>query len=176
MTLSQKFSCMCMWNTSQPYINCQNAFSIFTSLGEECLTLALKGRCQNQMKRRQTGPERLLENVRLVGGPLRGGTISSGTGSRLVERATGGLCEVHFLPLVVEVGDSNRTQRLRCAGESSALYTKSCFFNHWATQCVSPFLQSFACYLCSWELAYLAFCQMETWVTKNFRLALQLWG
>eukprot|EP00066_Takifugu_rubripes_P021506 XP_011610772.1 PREDICTED: uncharacterized protein LOC105417635 isoform X2 [Takifugu rubripes] len=84
-------------------------------LGEECLTPALKGRCQNQMKRRQTGPERLLDNVRLVGGPLRGGTISSGSGSRLVERATGGLCEVHFLPLVVEVGDSNRTQRLRCA-------------------------------------------------------------
>lgn len=118
-----------MRNTTQPYINCQNAFSIFTSLGEECLTLALKGRCQNQMKRRQTGPERLLENVRLVGGPLRGGTISSGSGSgsRLVERATGGLCEVHFLPLVVEVGDSNRTQRLRCAGES-ALYTMSLFF------------------------------------------------
>lgn len=76
------------------------------------------------MKRRQTGPERLLDNVRLVGGPLRGGTIS---GTRVVERATGGLCEVHFLPLVVEVGDSNRTQRLRCVGKFLACYT-TCFF------------------------------------------------
>lgn len=71
------------------------------------------------MKRRQTGPERLLDNVRLVGGPLRGGTISTASGSRMVERATGGLCEVHFLPLVVEVGDGNRTQRLRCVGKST---------------------------------------------------------
>ncbi|XP_047457648.1 uncharacterized protein si:ch211-67e16.11 [Mugil cephalus] len=64
-------------------------------LGEECLTWALKGRCQNQLKRRQTGPERLMGN----------GRVSS---------TIGGLCEVHFLPLVVAVGDSNRTQRLRC--------------------------------------------------------------
>lgn len=108
----------------------QNAFLIFASLGEECLTLALKGRCQNQMKRRQTRPEILLDNVRLVGGPLRGvpiSTISTGGGTRVVERATGGLCEVHFLPLVVEVGDSNRTQRLRCVGKSSASFTM-CFF------------------------------------------------
>nr|XP_020472758.1 uncharacterized protein LOC109969888 [Monopterus albus] len=54
-------------------------------LGEECLTLALKGHCQNQLKRRQWQPW-----------------------------AIGGLCEVHFLPLVVGVGDNNRTQRLRC--------------------------------------------------------------
>ncbi|XP_030285288.1 uncharacterized protein LOC115588684 [Sparus aurata] len=78
-------------------------------LGDECLTLALKGRCQNQLKRRQTGPERLMGN-----GRLRSGTITTSSGSRLVERAAGGLCEVHFLPLVVGVGDSNRTQRLRC--------------------------------------------------------------
>ncbi|XP_040912335.1 uncharacterized protein si:ch211-67e16.11 [Toxotes jaculatrix] len=85
-------------------------------LGEECLTLALKGRCQNQLKRRQAGPERLMGNghSRLSGGALRGGSISTSGGSRLVERAIGGLCEVHFLPLVVGVGDSNRTQRLRC--------------------------------------------------------------
>ncbi|XP_029980869.1 uncharacterized protein LOC115412481 [Sphaeramia orbicularis] len=82
-------------------------------LGDECLTLALKGRCQNQLKRRQTGPDRLLGNGhRLAGAALRGGTIT-GT-SRMVERAIGGLCEVHFLPLVVGVGDNNRTQRLRC--------------------------------------------------------------
>ncbi|KAJ0070071.1 hypothetical protein NL108_002389, partial [Boleophthalmus pectinirostris] len=64
-------------------------------LGEECLTLALKGQCQNQLKRR-----------------LRAGLISGS--SRMVERTIGGLCEVHFLPLVVGVGDSNRTQRLKC--------------------------------------------------------------
>ncbi|RVE57789.1 hypothetical protein OJAV_G00202900 [Oryzias javanicus] len=78
-------------------------------LGVECLTLALKGRCQNQLKRRQTGPERFLGNGRLTGGG-RGGP----SGSRLLEQAIGGLCEVHFLPLVAAVGDSNRTQRLRC--------------------------------------------------------------
>ncbi|TDH06541.1 hypothetical protein EPR50_G00114540 [Perca flavescens] len=85
-------------------------------LGEECLTLALKGRCQNQLKRRQAGPERLMGNGhgRLVGGALRGSTITTSGGSRLVERAVGRLCEVHFLPLVVGVGDSNRTQRLKC--------------------------------------------------------------
>ncbi|XP_058478690.1 uncharacterized protein si:ch211-67e16.11 [Solea solea] len=84
-------------------------------LGEECLTLALKGRCQNQLKRWQAGPERLMSNGWLAGGALRGGTITtSGGGGRLVERTIGGLCEVHFLPLVVGVGDSNRTQRLRC--------------------------------------------------------------
>ncbi|KAM4559348.1 uncharacterized protein PAE49_013776 isoform 2-T2 [Odontesthes bonariensis] len=79
-------------------------------LGEDCLTLALKGRCQNQLKRRQAGPERLFGSSRLAAGALRGG---AGAG-RLLERAVGGFCEVHFLPLVVAVGDSNRTQRLRC--------------------------------------------------------------
>ncbi|XP_026150421.1 uncharacterized protein LOC113122950 [Mastacembelus armatus] len=85
-------------------------------LGDECLTLALKGRCQNQLKRRQAGPERLIANGhgRVAGGALRSGTVTSSGSSRVVERAIGGLCEVHFLPLVVGVGDSNRTQRLRC--------------------------------------------------------------
>lgn len=82
------------------------------------MTLALKGRCQNQLKRRQAGPERLMGNGpgRFASGTLRSGSITTGSGSRLVERAPGGLCEVHFLPLVVGVGDSNRTQRLRCVG------------------------------------------------------------
>ncbi|XP_041856918.1 uncharacterized protein si:ch211-67e16.11 [Melanotaenia boesemani] len=79
-------------------------------LGDECLTLALKGRCQNQLKRLQAGPERLFGNSRLGGGAVRGSTSSS----RLLERTIGGFCEVHFLPLVVAVGDRNRTQRLRC--------------------------------------------------------------
>lgn len=94
---------------------------LFLSLssGDECLTLALKGRCQNQLKRRQAGPERLMGNghSRLASGALRAGTITTSGASRLVERAIGGLCEVHFLPLVVGVGDSNRTQRLKCVGE-----------------------------------------------------------
>nr|XP_057938478.1 uncharacterized protein si:ch211-67e16.11 [Doryrhamphus excisus] len=78
-------------------------------LGEECLTHALKGRCQNQLKRRQTGPERLIShhgNAWRLGGSPRGGIFSSSVSGRL--------CEVHFLPLVVAVGDSNQTQRLRC--------------------------------------------------------------
>ncbi|KAM3607298.1 uncharacterized protein V6R79_005312 [Siganus canaliculatus] len=85
-------------------------------LGEDCLTLALKGRCQNQLKRRQTGPERLMGNghSRLPSGALRSSTSTASGGSRLVERSAGGLCEVHFLPLVVGVADSNRTQRLKC--------------------------------------------------------------
>uniref|UniRef100_A0A3Q0T689 Si:ch211-67e16.11 n=1 Tax=Amphilophus citrinellus TaxID=61819 RepID=A0A3Q0T689_AMPCI len=69
---------------------------------DECLTLALKGHCQNQLKHRQTRPERYS------------GTINSSSGSLLLEHAIGGLCEVHFLPLVVGVRDSNRTQRLKC--------------------------------------------------------------
>lgn len=118
------------------------------------------------MKRRQTGPERLPDNVRLVGGLLRGGTISAGGGTRVVERVTGGLCEVHFLPLVIEVGDSNRTQRLRCVGKSAAGYT-TCFFGFFLNSAErsvfhTAFLQVFACYLCSGELAYLVFCHMET--------------
>ncbi|XP_077393676.1 uncharacterized protein LOC144030890 [Festucalex cinctus] len=77
-------------------------------LGEECLTQALKGRCQNQLKRWQAGPERLIGHGHswLMGGAPRRGTFSSPVSGRL--------CEVHFLPLVVGVGDSNRTQRLRC--------------------------------------------------------------
>ncbi|KAM6934109.1 uncharacterized protein FYW49_000398 [Xenentodon cancila] len=113
-------------------------------LGEECLTLALKGQCQNQLKRRQAGPERLFGNGRLPGGALRGGT----GGSRLLERAIGGLCEVHFLPLVVAVGDGNHTQRLRCVDHaefarcpqplpmsSSGLPVSSCELNKNTRRC-----------------------------------------
>uniref|UniRef100_A0A3P8UXW1 Si:ch211-67e16.11 n=1 Tax=Cynoglossus semilaevis TaxID=244447 RepID=A0A3P8UXW1_CYNSE len=73
---------------------------------DECLTLALKSRCQNQLKRWQVGW--------LPGGTLRGRSITVGRAGRLVERASGGLCVIHFLPLVVGVGDSNLTQKLRC--------------------------------------------------------------
>ncbi|XP_034144951.1 uncharacterized protein si:ch211-67e16.11 isoform X2 [Esox lucius] len=78
-------------------------------LGEECLTLALKSRCQNQLKRRQSASERLVGN----GHAQRATVARPGISSVRVERS-GGLCEVHFLPLVVGVRDSNRTQRLRC--------------------------------------------------------------
>ena len=77
-------------------------------VGEECLTLALKSRCQNQLKRRQTASDRLMGNVRTH----RTSLPQPGR----VERSAG-LCEVHFLPLVVGVRDANRTQRLRCVGE-----------------------------------------------------------
>ncbi|CAL8265722.1 unnamed protein product [Lota lota] len=60
--------------------------------GEECLTLALKGRCQNQLKRHSSTSQRLLSNLERRAGP----------------------CEVTFLPLVVGLRDSNKTQRLRC--------------------------------------------------------------
>lgn len=89
------------------------------------MTLARKGRCQNQLKRRQAGPERLLGNGhgRLAGGGGGGGlravTITTSSAGRLAERAAGSLCDVHFLPLVVGTGDGNRTQRLRCVGEST---------------------------------------------------------
>lgn len=100
-------------------------FVVFLPPGDECLTLARKGRCQNQLKRRQAGPERLLGNGhgRLAGGGGGGGlravTITTSSAGRLAERAAGSLCDVHFLPLVVGTGDSNRTQRLRCVGEST---------------------------------------------------------
>ncbi|MEQ2292867.1 hypothetical protein AMECASPLE_027194 [Ameca splendens] len=88
------------------------------SLGDECLTLALKGRCQNQLKRFQTAPQRLFGSRRVAVGILHGGTA----GSRLLERAIEGFCEVHFLPLVVAVGDSSWTQRLRCVGRSAVCH------------------------------------------------------
>ncbi|XP_028847648.1 uncharacterized protein LOC114797141 [Denticeps clupeoides] len=65
-------------------------------LGEECLTLAMKTRCVNQLKRRRGRSDHA--RVRRSGRAERGG----------------GLCETHFLPLVVGVRDGNRTQRLRC--------------------------------------------------------------
>ncbi|CAI5670792.1 unnamed protein product [Oreochromis niloticus] len=83
-------------------------------LGDECLTLALKGRCENQLKHRHTGAERVIGNGHMTVGMLHSGTITTSGGNRFLERAIGGLCEVHFLPLVVGVRDSNRTQRLRC--------------------------------------------------------------
>ncbi|XP_062862722.1 uncharacterized protein si:ch211-67e16.11 [Trichomycterus rosablanca] len=74
-------------------------------LGEECMTLALKTRCQNQLKRRRSRSDRSMARAR----------VRKSAVSRLshVERSSG-LCEIHFLPRVVGVKDSNRTQRLRC--------------------------------------------------------------
>ncbi|XP_029557895.1 uncharacterized protein si:ch211-67e16.11 [Salmo trutta] len=78
-------------------------------LGEECLTLALKSRCQNQLKRRQSGSERPAGNGRA----RRATAARPRNGPGRVERSSG-LCEIHFLPMVIEVRDNNRTQRLRC--------------------------------------------------------------
>ncbi|XP_071196821.1 uncharacterized protein [Salvelinus alpinus] len=78
-------------------------------LGEECLTLALKSRCQNQLKRRQSGSERLAGN-----GRARRATVARPRSSPGRVERSGGLCEIHFLPMVVGVRDNNRTQRLRC--------------------------------------------------------------
>ncbi|KAL0985640.1 hypothetical protein UPYG_G00159820 [Umbra pygmaea] len=78
-------------------------------LGDECLSLALKSRCQNQLKRRQSAGERLVVNGRAQ----RAAGARPGISQVRPERS-GGLCEIHFLPLVVGVRDNNRTQRLRC--------------------------------------------------------------
>ncbi|CAN9498587.1 unnamed protein product [Ophioblennius macclurei] len=123
-------------------------------LGDECLTLALKGRCQNQLKRRQSGAERIMGN----GGVLRAGGGSGrpwGDGTRPWGGAIGGLCEVHFLPLVVRVGDRNRTQRLRCVDHpafspcprllplsSPALPVSSCELNKNTRRCHQQALSS----------------------------------
>ncbi|XP_051565043.1 uncharacterized protein si:ch211-67e16.11 isoform X1 [Myxocyprinus asiaticus] len=71
-------------------------------LGEECLTIAVKTRCQNQLKRRRSRSDRMASRAR--------GTV----GKTVHVEQSSGLCEIHFLPLVVGVKDSNRTQRLRC--------------------------------------------------------------
>ncbi|XP_035265345.1 uncharacterized protein si:ch211-67e16.11 [Anguilla anguilla] len=78
-------------------------------IGEECLTLALKSRCQNQLKRRQSRSERPGGKGRA----RRGAGAGAGAHATRAERS-GGLCEIHFLPLVVGVRDGNRTQRLHC--------------------------------------------------------------
>ncbi|XP_031433263.1 uncharacterized protein si:ch211-67e16.11 [Clupea harengus] len=76
-------------------------------MGEECLTLALKTRCVNQLKRQRSRSDRLVGRSRVRRG------ISGGSRPSRTDRS-GGVCEIHFLPLVVGVRDGNRTQRLRC--------------------------------------------------------------
>ncbi|KAA0716054.1 hypothetical protein E1301_Tti012862 [Triplophysa tibetana] len=74
-------------------------------LGEECLTMAVKMRCQNQLKRRRNRSDRMVSRAR---------ARRSTTGRIGRMEHSSGHCEIHFLPLVVGVRDSNRTQRLRC--------------------------------------------------------------
>ncbi|XP_060786160.1 uncharacterized protein si:ch211-67e16.11 isoform X2 [Neoarius graeffei] len=74
-------------------------------LGEACMTLALKTRCQNQLKRRRSRSDRMMDRTQ-----IRKSTVSR---TSPTERSSG-LCEIHFLPRVVGVRDSNQTQRLRC--------------------------------------------------------------
>ncbi|TRY60806.1 hypothetical protein DNTS_033095 [Danionella cerebrum] len=78
---------------------CAHMDGIF--LGEECLMLAVKTRCQNQLKRRRSRSDRFR---------VRRSTLSR---MHRLEHSSA-LCEVHFLPLVVAVKDTNRTQRLHC--------------------------------------------------------------
>ncbi|KPP70945.1 hypothetical protein Z043_110190 [Scleropages formosus] len=74
-------------------------------LGQDCLSWALKSRCQNQLKRRQWPSERPGATAHMH--------EEAAAHSVKAERARRH-CEVHFLPLVVGVRDSNRTQRLHC--------------------------------------------------------------
>lgn len=74
-------------------------------LGEECLTMAVKTRCQNQLKRRRSRSDRMASRAR---------ARRSTPGRTGRAEHSSGLCEIHFLPLVVGVKDSNRTQRLHC--------------------------------------------------------------
>ncbi|XP_063070666.1 uncharacterized protein si:ch211-67e16.11 isoform X2 [Engraulis encrasicolus] len=124
-------------------------------LGEECLTLGLKSRCVNQLKRQRSRSDRLVGRGRTRRGagrtgkeviplgpetsrlsretiPLTKEAIPLGREEELTGREaglagrrgraarsqrSGGVCEIHFLPLVVGVRDGNRTQRLRCVDD-----------------------------------------------------------
>ncbi|XP_015214988.1 uncharacterized protein [Lepisosteus oculatus] len=77
-------------------------------MGDECMTLALKSRCENLLKRRQSRSERQGTK-----GRARRSHLAAGPHSSRAKRM-GGVCEVHFLPLVVGVKDLSRTQRLHC--------------------------------------------------------------
>lgn len=72
------------------------------------MTLGLKTRCQNQLKRRRSRSDRLMDRTQ-----IRKSAVSRASHT---DRSSG-ICEIHFLPRVVGVRDSNRTQRLRCVGE-----------------------------------------------------------
>ncbi|XP_034041995.1 uncharacterized protein si:ch211-67e16.11 [Thalassophryne amazonica] len=86
-------------------------------LGDACLTPALKDHCQNQLKRWQIEPERFTGTRPENSDGTINNPVSGGRG--LMERALGRFCEVQFLPLVVTVRDSRRTQRLRCVDHAT---------------------------------------------------------
>ncbi|XP_032880843.1 uncharacterized protein LOC116975626 isoform X2 [Amblyraja radiata] len=87
----------------------------------ECMMLALKSRCENVLKRRTSRAER--QNARGRGrkrpvGPGGGGrprreSAGSAGRARREDRLVG-LCEIHFVPLVVGQRDENKEQRLHC--------------------------------------------------------------
>ncbi|XP_051870326.1 uncharacterized protein si:ch211-67e16.11 [Pristis pectinata] len=87
----------------------------------ECMTLALKSRCENLLKRRTSRTERQnakeRARKRLKGqaadSRLKREDGSAGGRSRREERLVG-LCEIHFVPLVVGQKDQSKEQRLRC--------------------------------------------------------------
>ncbi|XP_048861854.1 uncharacterized protein si:ch211-67e16.11 [Brienomyrus brachyistius] len=75
-------------------------------LGEECMTLALNSRCQNQLKPRQSRSERMGRKGRA----RRGMEARPGRAER-----SEGLCEIHFLPQVVLARNRSKIQQLYCA-------------------------------------------------------------
>ncbi|XP_078085264.1 uncharacterized protein LOC144503989 [Mustelus asterias] len=87
----------------------------------ECMTLALKSRCENLLKRRTSRNERHNAKERARSRLKAQAARSSpnrelrntGDRSRREERLVG-LCEIHFIPLVVAQKDVHKEQRLRC--------------------------------------------------------------
>ncbi|XP_038277915.2 uncharacterized protein LOC119863467 [Dermochelys coriacea] len=66
----------------------------------ECLSLALRSRCENRTKRHGRGGQGKRE--------------AAGARRARREEPLAGLCEIHFLPLVVAALDPRRQQRLHC--------------------------------------------------------------
>ncbi|XP_041057191.1 uncharacterized protein si:ch211-67e16.11 [Carcharodon carcharias] len=87
----------------------------------ECMTLALKSRCENLLKRRTSRNERHNAKDRAKNrlkaqaarSSLKREVRNAGSQSRREERLVG-LCEIHFIPLVVGQKDVHKEQRLRC--------------------------------------------------------------
>nr|XP_014341479.1 PREDICTED: uncharacterized protein LOC102357686 [Latimeria chalumnae] len=77
------------------------------------MTLALKSRCENLLKRRTSRSNRQNSHVAARQGQQPQHPGASRHRSRREERLVG-LCTIHFLPLVVGTKDSSRQQRLHC--------------------------------------------------------------
>ncbi|XP_043931164.1 uncharacterized protein LOC122804983 [Protopterus annectens] len=87
----------------------------------ECMTLALKNRCENLLKKRSGRSHRQGNKNRARRNPQleepEGSRNQEPEGSRnrvRREELLVGLCEIHFLPLVIGTKDPNKQQRLQC--------------------------------------------------------------